>query len=205
MQLRITNEMMEKKISSSYVFVPVMQDIIKRDNFPIDQREHFWIVGLDPGNRLNFIELVALGDHEQVKMTSTEVFRVALIKNAKKLIFVHNHPTGGLTPSNADKHATLCLIRIAEMIGIDVVDHIIISESDYYSFADDGLLDEIKLSDEYRVLDPTKFEELKSHLKHAGVLQGMAQERLFLAKKMVELDVDGNLIKKITNLDPELV
>lgn len=205
MQLKITTEMMDKSIKSAHVFVPLMQDILKRDHIPIDEREHFWIVGLDHNYKLNFIELVALGNHEQVEMTSTDVFRVALIKNASKLIFVHNHPTGSLTPSQADKHATLCLIRIAEMVGIKVIDHIIISAEDYFSFAEDGLLEEIRLSDEYRVLDKVKYEELRSNLKQAGILQGMVQERHFLAKKLAALDLDKDLIIKVTGLDPELV
>ena len=205
MQMKLTTEMMGKEIKSAPVIVLVMREILNRDQFPIDQREHFWIVGLDLANNLNFIELVALGDHEQVKMTSTDVFRVALIKNAPKLIFVHNHPTGSLNASAADKHATLCLIRIAEMVGIDVVDHIIISENDYFSFAEDGLLDEIKLSDEYRLLDRTKFQQLQSDLKQAGKVEAIFQEKILMTKKMAELNLDTDLIKKITGIDPEFV
>ena len=205
MGLKFSADLIEQKISNAPVIVSVMQEILNRNPFQINQREHFWIVGLDKNNNLNFIELVALGDHEQVKMTSIDVFRVALIKNAPKLIFVHNHPTGGLNPSRADKHATLCLIRIAEMVGIEVIDHIIISDKDYFSFAGDGLLDEIKLSDEYRLLDTAKYEQLKSDLKQAGKVEAIFQEKILISKKLAELGIDGDLIKKATGLDPKLV
>lgn len=205
MQLKLTAEIREKIISSSSIVAQVMRDILKSNRFSIDDREHFWIVGLNLYNNLNFVELVALGDHEQVKMTSTDVFRVALIKNVPKLVFVHNHPKGSLTPSSADKHATLCLIRLAEMVGIEVVDHIIISEDDYFSFSEDGILDEIKLSDEYRLLDRAKYEQLKSDLKQAGKVEAIFQEKILVTKKMDELGIDKEMIIKVTGLDPELV
>jgi DNA repair protein RadC len=205
MQLKITTDLMEQKINNAPVLVSVMQEILKRNQIQENQREHFWMVGLDHRNNLSFIELVALGDHDQIKMTSTDVFRVALIKNVPKLVFGHNHPRGSLTPSPADKHTTLCLIRLAEMVGIEVVDHFIISEDDYFSFSEDGLLDEIKLSDEYRLLDRAKYEQLKSDLKQAGKVEAIFQEKILVTKKLDELGVDKEIIIKATGLDPQLV
>jgi DNA repair protein RadC len=205
MQLNITADLMEQKINNAPVLVSVMQEILKRNQIRENQREHFWIVGLDQGNNLNFIELVALGNHERIKMTSTDVLRVAIIKGAPKLILVHNHPSHSLNPSIADKHTTLFLIRIAEMIGIEVIDHIIISSDDYFSFAEDGLLDEIKLSDEYQLLDTVKYERLKSELHHEGKVEAQFEERILITKNLVELGIDKEIIIKATGLDPQLV
>lgn len=202
MEFKLTAIEKDKTIRNAPILVSIMQDILKRDDFPIDQREHFWIVGLDDNYKLNYVELVKLGNHEQVEMTSTDVFRVALIKNSSKVIFVHNHPTGKLLPSQADKHTTLCLIRLAEMVGIKVIDHIIISTDDYFSFADDGLLDEIKLSDEYRLLDRAKYDQLKSDLKQAGKVEAIFQEKILITKKLAELGIAHDLIKKATGLEP---
>ena len=205
MEFRLTTIEKDKTIRNAPILVSVMQDILKRDDFPIDQREHFWIVGLDQNYKLNYIELVALGNHEQVEMTSTDVFRVALFKNASKIILVHNHPAGSLLPSQADKHTTLCLVRLAEMVGIKVIDHIIISADDYFSFEDEGLLDEIKLSDEYRLLDTAKYNQLKSDLKEAGKVEAIFQEKILMTRKLEELGVDKEIIIKATGLDPQLV
>lgn len=205
MEMKRISDDKDRQAKDPPVIVSVMQNMLKRDDFPIDQREHFWIVGLDQDNKLKFIEIVAMGDRNQVSMSSADVFRVALVKNASRIILVHNHPSGNVLPSKEDKRTTLCLIRIAEMVGLLILDHIIISADDYFSFDSEGLLDEIRLSDEYRILDRDKFEELKSNLKQVGILQGMAQEKLSLAKKMASLDVDGELIKKITGIEPELV
>lgn len=205
MQLKLTAEMMEKVIKHTPVVALVMRDILKSNQFPTHQLEHFWLVGLNHHNNISFVELVAVGEHEQVKMTSTDVFRIAIMKNAPKLIFVHNHPNGNVKPSPADKITTLCLIRLAEMAGIEVVDHIIMSEDDYFSFAEDGLLDEIRLSDEYRLLDPAKYDQLKSVLKQAGKVEAIFEDRISITKKMDEFGIDKELIIKITGFDPELV
>ena len=205
MELKIVAVLREQKINNAPVLVALMHEVLKRNQFQIEQREHFWVVGLDRSNNLNFIELIALGDHEHVKMTSTDVFRVAIIKNVPKLIFVHNHPTATLNPSPADKHATLCLVRIAEIVGIEVIDHIIISPDDYFSFSEDGLLDEIKLSEEYRLLDTTKYAQLKSDLKEAGKVEAIFQEKILMTKKMDELGIDKEMIFKVTGLDPQHV
>jgi DNA repair protein RadC len=91
------------------------------------------------------------------------------------------------------------------MVGIEVVDHLIISEDDYFSFAEDGLLDEIKLSDEYRLLDRAKYEQLKSDLKQAGKVEAIFQEKIIITKNLDELGVDKEIIIKATGLDPQLV
>lgn len=205
MEMKLISSDKDRQIKDPPVIVSVMQNMLKRDDFPIDQREHFWIVGLDNDNKLKFIEMVAMGDRNQVNMSSADVFRVALVKNAARIILVHNHPSGNLTPSYEDKHTTLCLVRLAEMVGLLVIDHIIISADDYFSFNDEGLLDEIRLSDEYRLLDRPKFDQLKSDLKQAGKMEAILQEKLVMAKKMVEYDLDRELIIKITDIDPELV
>lgn len=205
MEIKLIGSDINRRIKDSPVIVSVMQNMLKRDDFPIDHREHFWIVGLDHDNKLKFIELVALGDRNQVNMSSADVFRVALIKNAARIILFHNHPSGNVSPSYEDKHTTLCLVRLAEMVGLVILDHIIISADDYFSFNDEGLLDEIRLSDEYRLLDRPKFEQLKSDLKQAGKVEAIFQEKILMTKRMAELGIDTELIKKVTGLEPELV
>lgn len=194
-----------RKTKAPPVIVSVMQHMLKRNELPDDQREHFWIVGVDHDNNLKFIELVSLGDRHKVNMSSADIFRVAVLKNASRLILVHNHPSGNVLPSKEDKRTTLCLIRIAEMVGLLIIDHIIISADDFFSFDSEGLLDEIRLSDEYRILDTDRYEELKSDLKQTGKVEAILQEKISISQKMIEHGIDKELIIKLTGLDPQLV
>ena len=68
------------------------------------------------------------------------VLKSALEKYATSMIFCHNHPSGNLDPSDADKKITRQLKEAAAIMEIPVIDHIIVSQSGYYSFADEGML-----------------------------------------------------------------
>jgi DNA repair protein RadC len=68
------------------------------------------------------------------------VLKLALEKHATSLIFGHNHPSGNLEPSDADKKITRQLKEAAALMEIPVIDHLIVTQSGYYSFADEGLL-----------------------------------------------------------------
>ena len=68
------------------------------------------------------------------------VFGVALVSAAASIIVAHNHPSGSLEPSDADKSLTRRLRQAGEMIGVKVLDHLILSRTDAYSFAEHGLL-----------------------------------------------------------------
>ena len=68
------------------------------------------------------------------------VLKLALERGAVSLILAHNHPSGGLRPSQADKDITTKLKVAAASLDIKVLDHLIITENSYFSFADEGLL-----------------------------------------------------------------
>ena len=69
-----------------------------------------------------------------------EVMANALKKNAASLVFVHNHPSGNLKPSEADIRLTKNLAEAGRVLEIQVLDHLIVSQKGYYSFADEGRL-----------------------------------------------------------------
>lgn len=75
----------------------------------------------------------------------------ALQANASTLIAAHNHPSGAAEPSEPDKMLIRDLVAVCHPIGIRVLDHLIVTESGHYSFADEGLLDELSLE----TLSPT--------------------------------------------------
>lgn len=70
------------------------------------------------------------------------VFSAALLANASSIVLAHNHPSGYPFPSDTDKKLTKSLVKAGKILKVEVVDHIIMTSSDYYSFADEGILDE---------------------------------------------------------------
>jgi len=75
-----------------------------------------------------------------------EIIKSAIKHNAVSLIFVHNHPSGSPEPSASDKEITKELIAASNTMQIKVLDHIIIGDNRYFSFADEGLIEEYNLN-----------------------------------------------------------
>lgn len=127
----------------------VMQRILKRSSKIDQDKEHFWIVGLSTSNEILFIELVSLGTKKSTLVDPMEVFSFALQKRAVEIVMVHNHPSGTLQASDADKDMTDRLIQVGIIVDLPVYDHLIITDKSYYSFKDSGLLEELSHSIKY--------------------------------------------------------
>lgn len=127
----------------------IMQKILLRADRIDQNREHFWIVGLAQNNRILFIELIGLGSVNATIAEPMDVFSFALQKRAVKVVLVHNHPSGDLKPSEADKDTTDNLIQAGRIVRTEVYDHLIITERSYYSFNDSGLMDTLRKSTKY--------------------------------------------------------
>lgn len=69
-----------------------------------------------------------------------EIFKEAYLQSASGIICMHNHPTGDITPSKEDIYFTKNLVELGKMNDIRILDHIIVSNNDYYSFNDNGII-----------------------------------------------------------------
>jgi DNA repair protein RadC len=137
------------RVLSSLDIYTVMREILLLADPNDRSKEHFWTISLDHSFTILNIELVALGSVNQVPVEPMEVYSIPLQKKAVKLVLVHNHPSGLLEPSFGDKDMTDRLIQVGIIMHVPVVDHLIISEESYYSFADMGLLAELSKSLKY--------------------------------------------------------
>ncbi len=155
------------KITGTTDIVPIMWKILLRENKRERSKKHFWCVGLTDDNRILYIELIALGTVNCAKINPSDVLELASIKLAVKLILVHNHPSETLIPSAADKDVTDELIQAAKLLKKEILDHIIISPTKYYSFAESNLLEILKQSLKYVL--PYK---LKAMGKAEGLIEG---------------------------------
>ena len=111
-----------------------------RGYFQNHDREEMIIIGLDGKNKLLFLHSVSIGCLTSSIVHPREVFKGAILGNAASLILCHNHPSGDPTPSPEDIEITKRLIAGGEILGIKILDHVIIGDNQYLSFADKGLL-----------------------------------------------------------------
>ncbi|MBC8429682.1 MAG: DNA repair protein RadC [Dehalococcoidia bacterium] len=103
------------------------------------KREHFLAILLDTRNRLIRVSEISIGSLDTSIVHPREVFKEAISASATSVIFVHNHPSGDPGASEDDIKLTKRLTEVGEIVGIDVLDHIIIGDKNYLSLKREGL------------------------------------------------------------------
>ncbi len=146
------NENEAKEKAKSYVGnnleVKVMKDGIyspleiasKCKSFRKAKKEYFCVFFLDTQNRILGRETVSIGTLNTSLIHPRECFRTAIVKTAASVIFVHNHPSGGLEPSAEDLTVTKRLKDAGKLLGIEVLDHVIVTADSHTSFKERNLL-----------------------------------------------------------------
>jgi len=102
--------------------------------------EQFWIILLNRANQVIKPEIISEGGVSGTVADPKVIFKRALDKLASSIILVHNHPSGNLTPSQADIQLTQKLKEAGKCLDLPVLDHLIFTDHAYYSFADEGML-----------------------------------------------------------------
>ncbi|MBL0057506.1 MAG: DNA repair protein RadC [Chitinophagaceae bacterium] len=102
--------------------------------------EVFAVVFLNQANKVNHFEIISRGGITGTVADPRIILKKALAHNATSLVLCHNHPSGNLQPSRADEQLTQKIREAALLFDIRLLDHIIVSEEGYYSFADEGNL-----------------------------------------------------------------
>jgi DNA repair protein RadC len=102
--------------------------------------EEFWIVYLNNSNKVISKIQLSKGGITGTVVDVRLVFKMALEVGATSLVMCHNHPSGSLQPSEADKQITQKIKRAGESLEIFILDHLIVTETSYFSFVDQGIL-----------------------------------------------------------------
>ena len=118
----------KQKIGSPLDVVDMMQDYLEG----VD-RENFVIAMLDTKNNVIGVNTVSIGSLNSSIVHPREVFKAALLAGAASIILCHNHPSGDPEPSKEDIQVTNRLVKAGEIIGIEVLDHIILGDRTYKS------------------------------------------------------------------------
>ncbi|RUS66704.1 hypothetical protein CUZ56_01494 [Saezia sanguinis] len=188
----------------------IMQRILLRENKIDREKEHFWIIGFNTAGYILYIELVSLGSVRATIVEPMNVYRIAVMKNATRVIAVHNHPGGSLDPSDNDRDITDRLIQVGHILDIELVDHLIVTPMAYLSFRAIGLMDELETSLKYvptfQVIEKIRKEE-KAIAKEAikAVKDKADSEKMALMNALLEKDVSIENIAKIMEITPKAV
>lgn len=106
----------------------------------IEMQEYFKVMYLNKSNRIIGIQTVAMGGTDMTAVDARIIFGGALTAKATSIILCHNHPSGSKRPSIQDDNLTHKLYAGAKLLDMHVLDHIIITKNDYFSFNDEGRL-----------------------------------------------------------------
>lgn len=202
----------KRYIEASDDVFSIMQRVLLRENKIDKEKEHFWIIGMNEAGYILYIELIALGSVKAVNIEPMNVYRVAVMKNATRVIAIHNHPSGRLVPSKADLDITDRLIQVGRILNIALVDHLIISTEAYESFRSKGIMDDLEKSltyvPTYQVVEQIRKEEKKIArdklaLERDKTKDAIDKARLEKEKKetlIIELFKRGVLVEDIAKI-----
>ena len=133
---RQTTMLLEKDLVGSSADVARFLQIRLKDY----KHEVFAVLFLNRANKINHFEIVSEGGITGTVADPRVILKKALEENAVSLVLCHNHPSGSLRPSRADEELTYKIKEAAQYFDIKVLDHLIVSDEGYYSFADEGLI-----------------------------------------------------------------
>ncbi|MGZ7862341.1 JAB domain-containing protein [Ligilactobacillus salivarius] len=105
-----------------------------------DTQENFVLIGLNTKLQVNMLSIVFVGGVNSVHVEMPAIFQRLLMSNSSQFIIAHNHPSGNLTPSEGDIHLTRRIKRAGNLMGIKLLDHIIVNDETYTSFAEREIL-----------------------------------------------------------------
>jgi len=108
------------------------------NDFRNQDREFFVVIGLNTRKKVIYKDVVFIGSLDSCVIHPREVFKTAIVRSAACIITVHNHPSGGLTPSEEDLQVWKQLEEAGEIIGITVLDNLIVTQEGFYSSRNEG-------------------------------------------------------------------
>jgi DNA repair protein RadC len=122
------------EIGKPHDVAKVFQGLLALEDQIDQDKEHFYVCHLDPHRRINLVELVAIGTLTSASIHPRETYRRAVVEGSDSIIIAHNHPSGDVTPSEADMLITRTLREAGELLQILLLDHIIFTATQFYSF-----------------------------------------------------------------------
>lgn len=140
-QILASIELSKRYLIKSNKRITSAEDVYEElKSFSTKSQEHFLTITLDGASHIINIRTVFIGTLNQSLVHPREVFADAIADRAAGIIIAHNHPSGTLEASRADMEVTRRLKEVSKLVGIELLDHVILAKSGFYSFLDEGLL-----------------------------------------------------------------
>ncbi len=105
------------------------------------QHEEAWVIFMNRAHKAIFVQALGIGSDDSVSINTKQIVKMALEKGAAAIILAHNHPSGNPSPSRADLSVTEALHKVCSACDVDLLDHIILCDHSFYSFADEKIVD----------------------------------------------------------------
>ena len=132
---KVSKEVKRDKITSSREAVDLMQPLLG-DLL----HEEFWVIFLNRANNIITKQQISIGGMSGTVADPRMIFKAALDQKAVSIVLCHNHPSGNNQPSASDIQLTKNISEAGKILEITVLDHIIVTQHGFYSFADEGLI-----------------------------------------------------------------
>ncbi len=126
-KIQITNS---QQVAKVFLDLLHLEDAVDRD------KEHFYVMHLDIRSRVKMVELVNIGTLAGSFVHPRETFRRAVMQGSASIIVGHNHPSGECDPSTEDTKVTKLLFEAGQLLGIQLLDHLIFTATSFFSFKD---------------------------------------------------------------------
>jgi DNA repair protein RadC len=138
----IISEYKRMKITTPKKVAHILRALLDGEHEIDQDKEHFWVIGLDAKKCVKYIELVSLGTLDSSVVHARETYRLAVMTATASLIVAHNHPSGDSTPSPGDLAITKRLKEGGDILGIALLDHVIIGRGrKFTSLLEEGHMD----------------------------------------------------------------
>lgn len=124
----------KRRITSPDDIIPLISHYEDR------RQEYFLCITLNGANEVKFVRIVSIGLLNRTLVHPREIFADPIKDRAAAIIIAHNHPSGNLEPSAEDKEITERIKKAGEILGIELLDHVIFSENSFFSFKKEGML-----------------------------------------------------------------
>jgi len=127
-------------VTSPKTVAKLLQDLLAAEDEIDRDKEHFWVFHLDNRLKIKLLELISLGTLTSSLVHPREVFTRAIAERSAKIIIAHNHPSDEAAPSEDDIISTKRLAKAGKIVGIELLDHIIVTSNSFMSFKEKSLL-----------------------------------------------------------------
>ena len=129
-----------QEISAPFEVYDFYNHTIAKDPTYEPQKEHLVVVAVDFRNKLIGYNIVSVGTANETLVNVAETLRPVIVSGSSRFFLIHNHPSGDPAPSLADKRVTKKVQAACELLDMHLVDHIIMGDSQFYSFQEHGNL-----------------------------------------------------------------